>query len=67
MKHRAPAFIATALLLLFLAPYIWKIKAIPLIILLVFGVVLVVFDFIQNNKEARKFHVQQTPYEEEST
>jgi hypothetical protein len=67
MKNRLPAFIATALLLLFLAPYIWKIKAVPLIILLVFGVVLVVFDFIQSNKEKPKFQAQQAPYEEEST
>jgi len=67
MKYKSTAYIATALLILFLAPYIWKLKEVPLLILLVFGLALVVYDFKASTKEKPKFKQQETPFDEEST
>lgn len=67
MNYRSTAIIATALLLLFLLPYIWKLREVPLIILLVFGVGLVVYDFILSTKEKPNLQKQHASYEEEST
>jgi len=67
MKDRLPAIIATVLLLLFLAPYIWKLKVAPLFILLAFGVFLAILDFVQTKKQQPNLQAQQASYEEEST
>lgn len=67
MNYRSSAIIATALLVLFLLPYIWKLKEVPLLILLVFGVGLVVYDFIVSTKEKPNLQQQHASYEEEST
>ena len=67
MNYKSTAIISTALLLLFLAPYIWKLREIPLIILLVVGVAMVVYDFILSTKEKPNLQKQHASYEEEST
>jgi hypothetical protein len=67
MNYRSTAIIATALLLLFLAPYIWKLREVPLIILLVFGVGLVIYDFIVSTREKPNLQKQHASYEQEST
>lgn len=62
-----PAIISMVLLVAFLVPYILKIKEIPLLILLVFGVFLAVYDFYVTSKKARKTAPQQPSYKSEST
>lgn len=67
MNYKSTAIISTVLLVLFLLPYIWKLKEIPLLILLVFGVGLVVYDFMLSTKEKPNLQKQHASYEEEST
>jgi len=67
MNYKSTAIISTVLLLLFLAPYIWKLREIPLIILLVAGVAMVIYDFILSTKEKPNLQKQHASYEEEST
>jgi uncharacterized membrane protein YccC len=69
MNHRIPAIIAAALLILFLLPYIWKLKEVSLLVLLAFGVFLAVFDFVVSNRRGGEVNLQpqHASYEEEST
>ena len=68
MKSKLPAIISTLLLILFLLPYIWKLKEIPLLILLVFGVFLAIYDFVLANKQGgTNLQPQHASYDEEST
>jgi ABC-type transport system involved in cytochrome bd biosynthesis fused ATPase/permease subunit len=67
MNYKSTAIISTLLLIAFLVPYIWKIKAIPMIILLVFGVFLAIYDFVLNTRAKPNLQPQHASYEEEST
>lgn len=67
MNYKSTALIAGVLLILFLLPYILKLKAVPLVVLLVFGVLLVIYDFILSTKEKPNLQKQHASYEEEST
>ncbi|MCD8494215.1 MAG: hypothetical protein LRY23_00015 [Burkholderiaceae bacterium] len=67
MNYKSTAIIATALLIAFLVPYILKLKDPALIILLVFGVVLAILDFVINRREKANLQPQHTSYEQEST
>jgi len=55
------------LLIGFLLPYIWKIKEIPLLILLIFGVFLAIYDFYVSNRKKTNLKAQHAPYDQEST
>jgi hypothetical protein len=67
MKHPSTAIIAAALLVLFLFPYIWKLKELGLLVVLTIGVLLVVYDFYVNSREKTKMKPQAPSYESEST
>ena len=67
MNYKSTAVISCALLVLFLLPYIWKLKDVSLIILLVLGVAMVVYDFLLSTKEKPNLQKQHASYEEEST
>lgn len=67
MNYKSTAVISCALLVLFLLPYIWKLKEVSLIILLVLGVAMVVYDFLLSTKEKPNLQKQHASYEEEST
>lgn len=68
MGKTLPAIISTLLLILFLLPYIWKLKEVALLVLLVFGVFLAIYDFVVSRKEGNNnLQPQHTPYEQEST
>jgi hypothetical protein len=62
-----PAIISMALLVAFLVPYIWKIKEAPLLILLVLGVFLAIYDFYVSSKKAEQRAPQHPSYDSEST
>jgi mannose/fructose/N-acetylgalactosamine-specific phosphotransferase system component IIC len=64
---QVPAIISMVLLVAFLVPYLWKIKEVPLLILLVFGVFLAVYDFYVSNKKAKQRVPQQPSYKSETT
>jgi ABC-type iron transport system FetAB permease component len=67
MKYKSTAIIATILLIAFLVPYIWKLKDPALIVLLVFGVFLAIYDFVLNRRERLNLQPQHASYEQEST
>jgi ABC-type iron transport system FetAB permease component len=67
MNYKSTAIISTILLIGFLVPYIWKIKEVPLLILLVVGVALAIYDFVLNTKAKPNLQKQHASYEEEST
>lgn len=67
MNYKSTAIIATILLIAFLVPYILKLKDPPLIILLVFGVFLAIYDFVLSRRERANLQPQHAPYEQEST
>ena len=67
MNYKSTAAIACALLVLFLMPYVWKLKDVSLLILLVLGVAMVVYDFLLSTKEKPNLQKQHPSYEEEST
>ena len=48
---RLPRFIATAVLIAFLVPYIVKLRELPLLILLVIGVAMAIADFYFETKK----------------
>jgi hypothetical protein len=62
-----PAIISMALLVAFLVPYIWKIKEAPLLVLLVLGVFLAIYDFYVSSKKAEQRAPQHPSYDSEST
>ncbi len=62
-----PAVISMVLLVGFLLPYIWKITEFPLLLLLVFGVFLAIYDFYVSSKKAAQRAEQQPSYKSEST
>lgn len=62
-----PAIISMVLLVAFLVPYIWKIKEAPLLILLVLGVFLAVYDFYVSGKKVEQRAPQHPSYDSEST
>jgi uncharacterized membrane protein len=64
---QVPAIISMVLLVAFLVPYIWKIKEVPLLILLVFGVFLAVYDFYVSSKKSKPRVPQQPSYKSETT
>lgn len=64
MSKTLPAIISALLLILFLLPYIWKLKEVALLVLLVFGVFLAIYDFVVSRKEAdTNLQPQHTSYE----
>jgi ABC-type iron transport system FetAB permease component len=67
MNYKSTAIISTILLIGFLVPYIWKIKEVPLLILLVVGVALAIYDFVLNTKAKPNLKPQHPSYEDEST
>ncbi len=67
MNYKSTAIISSALLILFLLPYIWKLKEASLIILLVLGVAMVAYDFVLSTKEKPNLKAQHSACEEEST
>jgi hypothetical protein len=67
MKYRSTAVIATTLLILFLVPYIWKLKELPLLLVLSFGVFLAIYDFYVSSKKAEQRAPQHPSYDSEST
>lgn len=67
MNYKSTAIISTVLLIGFLVPYIWKIKEGPLLILLVVGVALAIYDFVLNTKAKPNLKPQHPSYEDEST
>lgn len=68
MSKTLPAIISTLLLILFLLPYIWKLKEVALLVLLIFGVFLAIYDFVVSRKEDEtNLQPQHTSYEQEST
>lgn len=67
MNYKSTAVISSALLILFLLPYIWKLKEASLIILLVLGVAMVVYDFVLNTRAKPNLKPQHPSYDEEST
>ncbi len=62
-----PAIISMVLLVAFLVPYIWKITEFPLLVLLVFGVFLAIYDFYVSGKKAAQRAPQHPSYDSEST
>jgi len=62
-----PAIISMVLLVGFLLPYIWKIKESPLLVLLIFGVLLAIYDFYVSSKKPKLLAPQHPSYESEST
>jgi hypothetical protein len=67
MKYRSTAIISTGLLILFLVPYIWKLKDLALILVLGLGVLLVIYDFYANEQEKTNLKPQHPSYDSEST
>jgi|TARA_B110000503_G_C7124640_1_gene404017 cell division protein FtsW (lipid II flippase) len=67
MKHPSTAIISAIILVLFLLPYIWKLKEIGLLVVLCIGLFLVVYDFFVNSRQKVKREAQHASYESEST
>lgn len=67
MKQLSTAIISTVLLVLFLMPYIWKLKDPGLIVVLGLGVILVIYDFFASKREKPIMKPQHPSYESEST
>jgi hypothetical protein len=67
MKHPSTAIISTVLLVLFLLPYIWKLKDPSLTVVLGLGVIMVIYDFFASNREKLNMKPQHPSYESEST
>jgi uncharacterized membrane protein len=62
-----PAIISMVLLVSFLLPYIWKIKEVPLLILLLAGVFFAIYDFYVSSRKKDNLKPQRPSYESEST
>ncbi len=67
MLKRLPALISMLLLIGFLIPYIWKLKELALLILLVVGVILAMYDFYISGKKQDLLVPQKASYDSEST
>jgi hypothetical protein len=67
MKNPSTAIISTTLLVLFLVPYIWKLKEPGLIVVLCLGVALVIYDFFASKKEKSHMRLEHPSYDSEST
>lgn len=67
MLKRLPALISMMILIGFLLPYIWKLKELALLILLVFGVLLAMYDFYISGKKQDLLVPQKASYDSEST
>lgn len=67
MLKRLPALISMLLLIGFLIPYIWKLKELALLILLVVGVLLAMYDFYISGKKQDLLVPQKASYDSEST
>jgi len=67
MKHLSTSIISAVLLVLFLVPYIWKLKDPGLIIVLSLGIVLVIFDFFVSGRQKPNMKPQHPSYDSEST
>jgi len=67
MMKRLPALISMMLLIGFLLPYIWKLKELALLVLLVIGVLLAMYDFYISGKKQDLLVPQQASYDSEST
>ena len=67
MLKRLPALISMLLLIGFLIPYIWKLKELALLILLVVGVLLAMYDFYIGGKKQDLLVPQKASYDSEST
>ena len=67
MNYKSTAIISAALLILFLLPYMWKLKDIALIVVLALGVFFAIYDFVLSTGEKPNLQPQHAPYEQEST
>jgi hypothetical protein len=67
MKHPSTAIISAVILVLFLLPYIWKLKDLGLLAVLTLGVFLVIYDFYVNSRKKEKREPQHASYDSEST
>ena len=67
MLKRLPALISMLILIGFLIPYIWKLKELALLILLVVGVILAIYDFYISGKKQDLLVPQKASYDSEST
>ncbi len=67
MLKRLPALISMLILIGFLIPYIWKLKELALLILLVVGVILAIYYFYISGKKQDLFVPQKASYDSEST
>lgn len=67
MNYKSTSVIATILLIMFLVPYIWKLKDPALIVVLGLGVILAIYDFALSTREKPNLQPQHAPYEQEST
>jgi uncharacterized membrane protein (UPF0136 family) len=67
MLKRLPSLISMLILIGFLIPYIWKLKELSLLILLVVGVILAMYDFYISGKKQDLLVPQKASYDSEST